>query len=189
MRSSTKRILSVLLSAFFLIGLVFVITSLVKPEFERVMKKRSEVYSKEQIFANRSKAVEKVDSLIKDTEGFDKLRNTISLAIPLEMKVPNILSQLDAIARTSNVSITSFDTNPQAFIEGKGQLTKRLGVIEVSLVAHGDYSDLKDFLRFLETNVRVFNVQSYEFISKRIEKTGNMSYNLSVQFDAYYQES
>ncbi|HMB17544.1 MAG TPA: hypothetical protein VKO61_01390, partial [Candidatus Paceibacterota bacterium] len=69
------------------------------------------------------------------------------------------------------------------------QLTKRLGVVEINVVAHGGYSDLKDFLRFLETNVRVFNVQSYGFVAKRIEKTGNMSYNLSIQFDAYYQES
>jgi Tfp pilus assembly protein PilO len=188
MRSSTTRILSILLSAMFLIGLVFVITSLVKPEFDRVLNKRAEIYSKNQSFRSRAEAVEKVSNLIKDVKSFNNLRSTVSLAIPLNMSVPEILNQIDAIARTSNVSINSFETSPEAFISSDNSLTKRLGVLKINLSVNGEYDNLKDFIRFLETNVRIFNIQSYEFLAKKIEQINKMTYNLNVSFHTYYQE-
>lgn len=185
MRTSTKRILSILLAAIFLIGLIVVVTSLIKPEFEDVMDKRTELYSREQVFDAQVQAVGEVDQLIQDIEGFDKLQETVSLAVPLSPEVPGILNQLDAIARTSNVALTSFASEPQSFEGGKDPLVKRLGVLGISLTVTGDYQNLKDFVRFMETNVRVFNIKSYILSGGGF---GGGGYEMAVEANTYYQE-
>jgi Tfp pilus assembly protein PilO len=187
MKSSTKRILSILLSALFLIGLIVVITSLVKPEFDKVMQKRSEFYSKEQVFQTQAQAVEEVNQLIQGIDGFNKLQATVSLAMPLSPEIPNILNQLDAIARTSNVTLSFFERDPKPFEEGDNSLVKRLGVLGISLMVEGDYQNLKDFLAFMETNVRVFNVNNYS-IRRVSESGGAATYEMEIEADTYYQE-
>jgi len=181
MRTSTKRILSILLSSIFFIAFIVVVTSLVKPEFEQVMENRGEFYSKKKVFEDQQEAVGKVEQLIQETKSFDQLKQTVSLAVPLEKQIPDILNQLNAISRTSNVSITSFKSNLQAFEEGSSQLARRLGIIRIELAVSGDYRNLKNFLRFLESNVRVFNVKSF-IISQGIRQ------QFLVQVETYYQE-
>ena len=181
MRTSTKRILSILLSSIFFIAFIVVVTSLVKPEFEQVMENRGEFYSKKKVFEDQQEAVGKVEQLIQETKSFDQLKQTVSLAVPLEKQIPNILNQLNAISRTSNVSIISFKSNLQAFEEGSSQLARRLGIIRIELAVSGDYGNLKNFLRFLESNVRVFNVKSF-IISQGIQQ------QFLVQAETYYQE-
>jgi len=187
MKASTKRILSILLSAVFLIALVVVITSLVKPEFGRVMEKRAELYSKQQIFDKQKEAVEKVDSLIQEIQSFDKLRNAVSLAIPLNPEVPKVLNQIDAIARTSDVNIPSFESEPKPFEGGDQTLTRRLGVLGLNFTARGDYQNLKNFLRFIESNVRVFDVKGLN-LSRRDIGGGQIDYSLSIEAETFYQE-
>jgi|AntAceMinimDraft_8_1070364.scaffolds.fasta_scaffold05178_5 Tfp pilus assembly protein PilO len=181
MRTSTKRILSILLSSIFFIAFIVVVTSLVKPEFEQVMENRGEFYSKKKVFEDQQEAVGKVEQLIQETKSFNQLKQTVSLAVPLEKQIPNILNQLNAISRTSNVSIISFKSNLQAFEEGSSQLARRLGIIRIELAVSGDYGNLKNFLRFLESNVRVFNVKSF-IISQGIQQ------QFLVQAETYYQE-
>lgn len=181
MRTSTKRILSILLSSLFFIAFIVVVTSLVKPEFEQVMESRGEFYSKKKVFEDQQEAVGKVEQLIQETKSFDQLRQTVSLAVPLEKQIPDILNQLNAISRISNVSIISFKSNLQAFEEGSSQLARRLGIIRIELAVSGDYGNLKNFLRFLESNVRVFNVKSF-IISRGIRQ------QFLVQVETYYQE-
>ena len=181
MRTSTKRILSILLSSIFFIAFIVVVTSLVKPEFEQVMENRGEFYSKKKVFEDQQEAVGKVEQLIQETKSFNQLKQTVSLAVPLEKQIPDILNQLNAISRTSNVSIISFKSNLQAFEEGSSQLARRLGIIRIELAVSGDYGNLKNFLRFLESNVRVFNVKSF-IISQGIQQ------QFLVQAETYYQE-
>ena len=181
MRTSTKRILSILLSSIFFIAFIVVVTSLVKPEFEQVMENRGEFYSKKKVFEDQQEAVGKVEQLIQETKSFNQLKQTVSLAVPLEKQIPNILNQLNAISRTSNVSIISFKSNLQAFEEGSSQLARRLGIIRIELAVSGDYGNLKNFLRFLESNVRVFNVKSF-IIFQGIQQ------QFLVQAETYYQE-
>ena len=181
MRTSTKRILSILLSSIFFIAFIVVVTSLVKPEFEQVMENRGEFYSKKKVFEDQQEAVGKVEQLIQETKSFNQLKQTVSLAVPLEKQIPDILNQLNAISRTSNVSITSFRSNLQAFEEGSSQLARRLGIIRIELAVSGDYGNLKNFLRFLESNVRVFNVKSF-IISQGIRQ------QFLFQAETYYQE-
>ncbi len=183
MRTSTKRILSILLATLFLIGFIVVITSLIKPEFEDVMEKRSEVFSKNQMFKAQGQAVDEIDQLIQQIGDFNKLQGTVSLAVPLEPQVPGVLNQLDAIARTSGATFSSFESEPRAFESSDSPLVKRLGVLGLNLSVSGEYQDMKDFLRFLETNVRVFNVKKYTI-------TGGLagSCEMNIEADTYYQE-
>lgn len=187
MRASTKRILSILLSGVFLIGLIAVSTSLIRPEFSNVAEKRSLLFSKENLFDNQSRAVNQVRSLISEFQGFARAEETVSLAMPQRENTTQILNQLDAIARTSGVLITSLNISPKAFESARRPLVRRLGTIEITMTVEGSYDSVKNFMNFIETNVRVFNVNKMIVSSVQREGLGLIN-RLNLTVETYFQE-
>lgn len=187
MRASTKRILSILLSGLFLIGLILISTSLIKPEFDGVMEKKATLYSKQNVFQNQSGAVEQVQELIQRFRGFDQLQNTVSLALPTEENTTQALNQITAVARNSGVQIISFQSSKEGFESPSQSLAERLGVIEIELGFIGTYDSVRGFVELLETNVRIFNVSEMVLESQQSED-GTIFVDGEVTFNVYYQE-
>ena len=121
---------------------------------------------------------------IEQFQEFSRIQEAVGLAMPLNENTTQMLNQLDAIARTSGVKMVSFESAPTAFEESARPLTLRLGSLEINMNVTGNYENLKEFLRFLETNVRVFNVQRYVFSPE--SESGK--YQLFMKVETYFQE-
>ncbi|OGG37701.1 hypothetical protein A2110_01685 [Candidatus Jorgensenbacteria bacterium GWA1_54_12] len=190
MRASTKRMLSILLSGLFLIGILAVVTSLIVPEFKRVSDRRALLFSRQLTLQNQMQAVDDVQRLIQEFQGFERVRTTVSLAMPRSMDATLILWQLQAVADASGASIRSFDAAQQAFETSRAPLARRLGTLQITTVVVGTYEELEQFLRHLETNVRVFGVREFDFgpVGLTAEEGGGAAFQMSVTFDAYFQE-
>lgn len=185
MRASTKRILSILLSGIFLISLIFVATTLIRPEFENAMKKRAKLFAKENLFENQKNAVAQVQQLIQEFQEFSQLQETVSLAVPLSVETTQLLNQLEAIATASGVEIRTFETLPQEAFEPSSQpLVRRLGSMKINMVVDGPYEGIKNFMKFLETNVRIFNIQNMVAVSKQ----NGEFIELTLTVETYFQE-
>lgn len=184
MRASTKRILSILLSGIFLISLIFVATTFIRPEFENAMKKRAKLFAKENLFENQKNAVAQVQQLIQEFQEFSQLQETVSLAVPLSAETTQLLNQLEAIATASGVEIRTFETLPQAFEPSSQPLVRRLGSMEINMVVDGPYEGIKNFMKFLETNVRIFNIQNMVAVSKQ----NGEFIELTLTVETYFQE-
>lgn len=187
MKSSTKRVLSIGLSFLFFIGILLVYVNLISPELTKVQKKRALVLSKEALFANQKSAVEGVQKIINQFQSISRLQETVSLALPLKENTTQALNQLEAISRNSRANIASFDIEPLALSSSKEPIVKRLGSLELNLNIRGSYEALKDFLRFLETNVRLTNVQYLHFVAGASNKDQD-SYDLNLKAEMFYQE-
>ncbi|HXF43991.1 MAG TPA: type 4a pilus biogenesis protein PilO [Candidatus Paceibacterota bacterium] len=184
MKTSTKRILSIALAGLFFIGVLVVYTSLIRPELEKVNEKRALFISKETVFNNQRNAVTQVEKLLGEFKNLTELQETVSLALPTSANVPDVLGQIQSIAKLAGVNINSFTIKPLAFTPSKVPLVKRLGSLEFNITVGGAYERLRNFIQSLETNVRVMNVMSW-----RLTPTLNAEdMNLNLQVVVYYQE-
>ncbi len=186
MKTSTKRILSIALAALLFVGILVVYASLIKPELAKIDEKRALVVSKESLFASESSAVNQVQDLIGQFQSIVALQETVSLALPQEENVTGILNQIQSIASLSNVSLNSFSVRPLAFKPTKQPLVRRLGSLEIVFAVTGGYENLKQFLKSLETNVRISNITSFRFFPMVNPLISGYSLNLTVE--TFYQE-
>lgn len=195
MRLSTKRILSIGLALIFLIVALSVFFSLTSPEFEKIALLRGEVTAKGELFATQRNVVVQVQKLVEDFRNIAQLRETVSRAIPQGVDTVGAMRQIDAISRANSVIIESLSFNATAPIlqqarprgaAARKSLVKPVGTLEVSIVAQGSYQNLREFLRMLETSVRVSNIADYTF--SPAEPRGDTVGSMNVMAQMYYQE-
>jgi len=185
MRPSTKRVLSIAISFLLLVGALIIYQNFIRPEIEIINVKRGMVNSKEVVFEGQKQAVDQVQNLISQFQNIKNIQEAVALAIPNSPDTTRALSQIEAIARSSGVVILSLDFKEVGARPSDQSLVKKLGVIEVKIGAAGSYQGLKNFIRFIETNVRVANVKE---MSIKIAGAGKDVYNLSLAVDVFYQQ-
>ena len=172
MKSSTKRSLSLLVSAALVIGGLMVYANLVKPEYDAIQKLRGSLIAKTNLFAEQQQIISKVKDLVSQYQGATRLQETISLALPLDEAIAQLFQQVFAISQNSGLQIQSFGLNTGP-IDAVG-----LGNVKLNLNLSGSYASLKSFLQSLETNIRVMDVGQLNFQKD----------NISLSVDAYYQK-
>lgn len=187
MRASTKRILSIAMAGLLFIGTLVVYANLIEPEISAVGKIRAEVFSKEKAFKEQKQAVSKVQSLVAQLRGAAEVQETVNLALPADPNVTQILGQTHAIARSSQVDLTTFAIRPLPFQADEKSLVRRVGVLEVSLAVNGTYEAIKSFTRALETNIRISNVKTIK-VAPVAAALGRNSLNASLVMEVFYQE-
>lgn len=192
MRTSTKRILSIGASALILIFTVIVFINLIQPELSDISGKRALIISKESLFQNQSAAVNQVQDLVSQFQSANRIKETVNLAMPVGPNTTEAIHQIETLANQSQVRLKSFTTRNLAFEPTKQPLIKRLGKIEVAITVDGAYEAVKTFLKYIETNVRIINVQTYQFgpitTSFAQAQAPQELYSVSLTVEMYYQE-
>lgn len=189
MRVSTKRILSILVGFLFLLGALLVYVGLIRGEMVSVAEVRSLLASKQALFANQEVAVNQVKDLINEFKNFTQLQGTVSRAIPDGASTISALRQLEAVGRTAGAVITGLDfstpTPSSRGAPGAASVVKRIRTLEVKVRAEGPYANLKQFVKLLETSVRVANVTRLNYVPSGVGGSGD---TVSLELEMYYQE-
>ncbi len=194
MKTSSKRILSILFSALFLMATLIIYGNLIQPEIQASSEKQSIVASKQSLFDNQEAVVSQVSKLIGQLQNAAQLQQTLSLVIPVGGGVTDILNQWEGIAEVSQVTIQSLNIKPPTVLLGTKQpLQKRLGNLEIEASVSGTYGELKQFLRALESSTRITNVNSFDIKPFFSNVAGSQSssegtYTLQVSAVVFYQE-
>jgi hypothetical protein len=196
MKASTKRILSILFSAFFLLATLVVYGSLIQPEISSASKLQAMVASKSQLLNNQQSAVTQVESLITQFQSATNLQQSLGLAVPIGPNTTQALNQWQAIAGASQVSMQSLNIQPGQPLNPKGTaqlLVKKLNSIPTEVTVLGGYGPLKQFIGLIETNARVTNVTGFDFKSLTGSQSalpgGNPVYAVELNVVAFYQEN
>lgn len=185
--------MSIGLAMAFLIAALFVFFNLTSGELKVIDETRSTLASKSNALENQTSVVEKVQALLNKFKSVEKLRDTVSRALPPGENSIEMLRQLEAITTASRVELASVGFQnitipaPKA-VRGRTvtpSIVKRTGTLEFSVSVKGIYEDLKQFLQFLEANVRVSNVKSFAFVPASGRETED---TLNIIVDVYYQE-
>jgi len=193
MRLSTKRILGLTLSIVFIIGLIIILTSFIKPEFAAINQKRSELFSKSRLYDSQKNALDQVQQLIDESQNFSQLKGVVSMAMPVGANTTDILNQINAIAQLSQVEITQLGNTNLPFGKNKNSIIKRVGKVEIKLEAVGGYENIKNLVNFLESNVRIFDVQSFQIGPANQKQAGAIEetepkFKVGLTMITYYQE-
>lgn len=184
MRISTKRILSIILSAAFFIGAIFVFTGPIQGEMKTINEKRAKLATQESLYASQSQAITQVQKLIGSFQDSKSIQTTTSFAMPNGEQAVSALRQIEAIGRAATVSFSSVRFKSAPPRAAATQFLKKLGVLEITLVANGDYASVKELLRKLETTVRVANIKSFTFHPGNVRTAKD---TIEVVVEMYYQ--
>lgn len=189
MRVSTKRILSILVGFVFIMGAIFVYLGLIRDEVTAAGKTRGLLVAKEALFANQERAVGQVKDLINEFKNFERLEETVSRAVPNRASAIQALRQIEGASRTAGAVITGLDfATPAQGSRGAplaASVVRRLRVLEVKARVEGPYANLKQFVKLLETSVRVANVTRLNYTPGGIAGSGD---TVTLEVEMYYQE-
>ncbi|MBM3281594.1 MAG: hypothetical protein FJY91_02520 [Candidatus Harrisonbacteria bacterium] len=187
MKPTVKRTLSLLVSGFFLILGFITYASFIRPKIDEILRYRGILESKASFYKSQRDAVKKVNDLVMKYRGAARLEETISLSLPQKEDLSSIFAQLKSIATLSSLVIELFSVKNLPSKElVKGDLVKNIGTIELSLRLSGRYENLEEFLRSVETNIRLMDVTNLSIGRLGSEKSDVLSYNITIR--TYYQE-
>lgn len=190
MRISTKRILSIGLSVALFIGVAIIYFNLIVPEAKNISKERGEIASKQSLFNVQKQAVDEVQKLIAQFRNLPQLQASVSLAMPAGSDTIGALRQINAVAKTTNATVTSlgFKITPPFLSASKAKITivKPMGNVNVTVSARGVYENLKKFLELVEKNIRVANVRTFKF-TPGMGKEAGVGDALDLSIDMFYQ--
>lgn len=186
MKPSTKRILTILTSFFFIIGALIVFLQFIKPVYGKIQELRGEIRAKTILFSEQRSAVEQIDKLLRELEDIGRLQETLSFALPLKEEIPQVINQYQAIARASGVVIEALGLKPLGIVFLKPEpLIKGIGALRFNLKISGSYQSLKNFFQALETNIRISDLVSLKMETGLTPERD--FYILNVEVDTYYQ--
>jgi len=185
MKSSTKRILSIFFSFVFMIGTVILYVSFIRPELTVIDTMRSENATKEKQKIDNQNIVAKAKEIIAKYQNETGLKDTASLALPVGENVPHALAQINAIIKNSGATLTNMSFKIAGLEKSTKVYAKRMGRLEVSCEAQGSYDAVKTFIRMVESNVRVSNINTLTITEGT---QGEDTYKTSLAFSMYYQE-
>jgi Tfp pilus assembly protein PilO len=199
MKASTKRILSAALSLIFIFLAIVVFSTLIKPSYEETQKLRADILNRENFIQNQKLLNEQFQKLISQYDSQEKAQENLSLILPQNPAIGEALTQINGLLDLNNLNVLSFNVN-KPLLQSYGsslsststQVIKPLGMIDITFKVVGSYSDFKNFLKQLETNIRIFNVKTLNISpviiagSERSQvQSKNLSYDISIT--TYYQ--
>ncbi len=192
MKASTKRIISLLFSAVFIVGAIFVYSSFVIPEYEAVNLMRGEYANKQAALDQQRNILANVQSILSKYQSIPQLNEVISLALPADDDVASAFEQLYAIASDSGLTIQQFSANTSIALKSaptkasKTQVSlKPVGTAQISMTLAGSYASIKQFVQTIEKNIRIMNLVSLHVQSAG--RPGQDLYLYNVVINAFYQ--
>ncbi len=171
MKNSLQRTISLLGSLSLLIGAMVIYSLLIRPEYAQINELRGILIAKGNLLLEQQSIISQVESLLSQYQNSARIQEAVSLSLPIKEDNSSIFGQLQALAQDNNLSIEVFG------VQNLPITKSNLGVLQVSLKVIGSYENFKNFLRGVETNIRVMDLSSL--------KIGRTDYN--VVLNTYYQ--
>lgn len=195
MRQSEKRILSSVLSFLILLSALFIFVYLLKPVYIETQSLRAEVLKRNDFIENQKLLIDQFKNLNQDYENQKNYQETFNLILPNSPSVAEALLQISGLLNNNNLNLISFNVGKPVLLN-KNQTTtnsfiKSIGSFNVNFKITGEYSNFKNFLNQLETNIRLSSIktininQFVNFDEKNKNPQKTLMYDIDITF--YYQ--
>ncbi|OGY57219.1 MAG: hypothetical protein A2Y84_00165 [Candidatus Colwellbacteria bacterium RBG_13_48_8] len=185
MRPAAKRLYGIVVSLVLLIGALIIYASLLIPQYREVQNLRGERGALSVLVKEQEAAVKAVKQLLQQYSNITSLRETLGLTIPDEENIASTVNQLQGIANSNSMLITSLSLKPlPSELAEADSVEKPVGKIRIAVGLVGNYEALKGYLKALETNIRILDAYALR-VSGAGASGGPYQYELEV--DTYYQ--
>jgi len=187
MRYVSRSLLAGISVVFILIG-IWALFRYDYPQLKKIIKSWEERRLLKNEFQTEKEKLEKVQKIFESYHSFLPAKEKISLFLPEKREIGEVLYQLEGLANLSNVKLNQCifsevrkEKKLPRFSDKKEKLTKDFGTLSVALEVEGDYPSIKNFLKKIETNIRVMDIKRIN-----LNKVGK-SLKGTVTVDFYYQ--
>ncbi len=204
MRQSAKRFASFIASLLFIFGAAIAYFNFIVPAYADLETLRGDQASRTQFVQNEEATVKKVQDLISTYQSQGDLEDTISRALPQNPDISGAFLQLSGIAEATGMSAQQFTITQSLLSQNSGsgdassgelsgpfgEVLSPIGTVTFHVGLLGTYENFKSFLKDVETNIRIFNVQSFT-VHPEAQVVGGKTVSGLFSFDvvvtAYYQ--
>lgn len=171
MKPSTKRLFSALFAGLLVIASFVMIFVAIRPAMDEVNKKRTTLESSERVLREKTEVVENINTLITQLrDELAGLRRSVDMILPEEEELTSVLNQLDGMLRRSGPFFVSAGISIEEPTRTTVSASDGMSYLNFSINLEGDYKNIKEFVRLLETNIRVFEVNSFSISSRLTEE-------------------
>jgi Tfp pilus assembly protein PilO len=195
MKQSAKRFASSILSLFLLIGTFVVFFNFLQPAYREVAELKGRLLSLREFKAEQEAALKDIQALIGAYNESQEVRETVALALPLSPSLAEAVAQVNGLVINNGLSAQSYGLSAVSEPVLSEEARRSLGAasivvqptspISFNLRLSGSYGDFKNFLKQLETNVRIFDVKSLNLQPIGRPEQDLYAYDLTVA--TYYQ--
>ncbi len=187
MKSSTKRMLSILLAILFLIGAVLIYSYLIKPAYGEVLNLRTKKITLSQNFNNYNSLNKKFKNLFAEYQNLGDLNKRLSMILPSKFDAAYVSGQISGLAEQNGLILQALNIKQMAIkpaeIKLAKGLAKGLGVLKIDAKLTGSYENFKAFLNGIETNIMISDIVDFKIESQ----SGIQNLIFTVSINSYYQ--
>ena len=183
MKSSTKRMLSILLAILFLIGAVFIYSYLIKPAYNEVLNLRTKKSTLSQTFNTYDSLNKKFKNLFAEYQNLGELNNKLSMTLPSRFDTAYVSGQISGLAEQNELILQTLNIKQLAIKPAEIKFAKGLGVLKVDAKLSGSYDNFKAFLNGIETNIMISDIADFKIESQ----PDAQKLIFTVSINTYYQ--
>ena len=182
MKQTTKRFTSMIIGLIFFVSSLIIYFEFIQTAYEDAQAIKAKFYAQQKFLSDEKETIDQVEKLIGSFQGQTQIEQAISAALPIGEDLAGAIAQLSGLSQNSSLVIKSISASvlpplAQANKPGVGaqanfqaSLQKPVGTATFQLKLAGSYEGFKNFISFLETNIRIFDLKSLS-----IQATGQSS--------------
>ncbi len=189
-----------LLALVFLVAAFIGFFDFIQPAYGNIGNLRGEASAEQQLLTTLTATVQQAQALLSSYGSQSSSTAGIGMVLPAGTDVAGALAQVNGIATADNLTITSIavstpvlQTQPATSVSSTLATAKPAGEFSLKIAATGSYESFKSFLSDIETNIRLFDVESVSLqpvaaaaaSGKRSVSVDYFTYNIVAQ--TYYQ--
>lgn len=167
-----------------------------QPIYNEAQDIKAKERSQEVFVQNQQSSIKQVQGLFSSFQSQSQLEQVVSLALPADPDVAGAIAQLNGLANNNRLSPESFNVSlvgaksDSSSVKAKNSSSSAvqvnpLGTVKFSVKMTGTYEDFKNFLKNIETNIRIFDVNTLSV--QPAGKSNQDLYNFNIVATAYYQ--
>lgn len=157
-----------LLGAIVLSIAAFLLFYLTMPSYDKIREFKTAINEREGLIEFRSKAIDNIDKLKNDYNTHKEQIDKISIIIPSQKRIPELVSAIENMAGSTGLALTTLNIADHSNTE----TDKQVKTLTVNAKLTGTYNSYRNFLTSAETNQRLIDIE----LSKvtRDEDTGSL---------------
>lgn len=190
MKYTTKRNISLVIVVILIIAALGVFFGLDWPAFKKIGELNGKISQEKSQYEEQYEAVQIAKSIINQYKSLTGVSQTISLSVPREAEIQNVLAQINKIAIQSGLTTQSVNFENITVAQSKKEtLVKNNQITRVDVSLLGSYESFKTWLSAIESNIRLMDVQSISFsgIASSEASKNQGIFNFKASLNVYYQ--
>lgn len=180
--------MSLLISVAFAAGAVFIYSDLIQPLYKDLEIMRGQRADKEAAVKAEENIKQEFDNRLKTLD--EKKIALVSEVFPKTPRADAILEQLQGISEISKVQLQSVSIATPAIEQTKdnksvASLVRPMMTLVISVKYTGPYANVKEFVRTLESSIRLFEVR--DVTVQPASKSDTDLFSVDLKAVAFYQ--